>query len=133
MAKHQIRGSSATGPGAAHFSPAVAIEARGVLVFISAMTARRPDGTVAGVGDVEAQARQVCENLKEALTAAGGTMKDVCRVDVYLRSMGDRERVNNVRREFFGTPPPASSVIEVARLASPEFLVEISAIALIQG
>jgi enamine deaminase RidA (YjgF/YER057c/UK114 family) len=47
--------------------------------------------------------------------------------------MGDRERVNNVRREFFGTPPPASSVIEVARLASPEFLVEISAIALIQG
>ncbi len=132
MAKHQIRTHLGTEPGA-HFSQAVAIEARGVLVFISAMTARRPDGTVVGVGDVEAQARQVCENLKEALTAAGGTMKDVCRVDVFLRSMGDRERVNKVRREYFGSPPPASSVVEVARLASPEFLIEISAIALIQG
>jgi len=132
MAKHQVRVGRA-GEQAAHFSPAVAIEARGVLVFISSMTARRADGSVAGVGDVEAQTRQVCENLKAALEAAGGMMKDVCRVDVYLRNMGDRERVNKVRREFFGSPPPASSVVEVARLASPEFLVEMSAIALVQG
>jgi enamine deaminase RidA (YjgF/YER057c/UK114 family) len=133
MAKHQVRSPNATATGASHFSQAVAIEARGVMVFISAMTARRPDGTIAGVGDVGAQARQVCENVKAALEAAGGTMKDVCRVDVYLRSMGDRERVNEVRREFFGSPPPASTVVEVAKLASPQFLVEMSAIALIQS
>jgi enamine deaminase RidA (YjgF/YER057c/UK114 family) len=47
-----------------HFSHAVAVEAKGKLVFISGMTARRPDGTVAGIGDIEAQTRQVCENLK---------------------------------------------------------------------
>jgi 2-iminobutanoate/2-iminopropanoate deaminase len=132
MPKHQIRTQRTESP-AAHFSQAVAIDARGVLVFISAMTARRPDGSVAGVGDVEAQTRQVCENIKAALEAAGGTMADVCRVDVYLRNMGDRERLNAVRREFFGSPPPASSVVEVSKLASPEFLVEMSAIALVQG
>jgi enamine deaminase RidA (YjgF/YER057c/UK114 family) len=132
MAKHQVR-THRTATPAPHFSQAVAIEARGVLVFISAMTARRPDGTVAGVGDVEAQTRQVCENIKATLEAAGGTMGDVCRVDVYLRSMGDRERINAVRREFFGSPPPASTVVEVSKLASPEFLVEMSAIALVQG
>jgi enamine deaminase RidA (YjgF/YER057c/UK114 family) len=102
-----------------------------VLVFVSGMTARRPDGKVVGVGDVEEQTRQVCENLKAALEAAGGTLDDVCRVDVYLRNIGDRERVNKVRRQFWRGTPPASTLLEVSKLASPEFLVEISAIALV--
>jgi 2-iminobutanoate/2-iminopropanoate deaminase len=114
-----------------HFSPGIAVEAHGRLVFVSAMTARRSDGHVIGVGDVAAQTRQVCENIKAVLQAAGGTLKDVCEVTVYLRHMSDRERVNAVRREFFGSPPPASTVVEVTKLASPEFLVEISAVALV--
>ena len=115
------------------FSQATVVEAKGKLVFISGMTARRPDGSIAGIGDITEQTRQVCENIKAALEAAGGTMGDVCRVDVYLRNMGDRERINAVRREFFGSTPPASSVVEVSKLASPEFLVEMNAIALVQG
>jgi len=99
---------------------------------VSGMTARRADGKIAGIGDVEEQTRQVCENIKSALEAAGGSMDDVCRVDVYLRNIGDRERVNKVRRQYFTSPPPASTLVEVSKLASPEFLVEISAIALIQ-
>lgn len=59
-------------------------------------------------------------------------MDDVCRVEVYLRNIGDTERVNKVRREFFRPPAPASMVVEVSKLASPEFLVAISAIALVQ-
>ena len=70
-----------------HFSHATTIAARGRLVFISGMTARRIDGTIAGVGDIEAQTRQVCENIKSAVEEAGGTMDDVCRVDVYVRNM----------------------------------------------
>jgi enamine deaminase RidA (YjgF/YER057c/UK114 family) len=107
------------------------VPAQGKLVFVSGMTARRPDGKIAGIGDVEEQARQVCENLKAALEAAGGTLDDVCRVDVYLRNIGDRERVNKVRRQFFRSPPPASTTVEVSKLASPEFLVLINAIAVI--
>ena len=131
MAKQQIRTKRVDEP-VAHFSQAVSIEARGKLVFISGMTARRPDGSIAGIGDVGAQTRQVCENIRSAVEAAGGTMDDVCRVDVYLRNIGDRERVNKVRREFFRSPPPASTLVEVAKLASPQFLVEISALALVQ-
>jgi len=130
MAKQQIKTSKLADP-VGHYSQALAVPAKGVLVFVSGMTARGADGKVVGVGDVEEQTRQVCENIKTALEAAGGTLADVCRVDVYLRNIGDRERVNKVRRQFFGAPPPASTLVEVSRLASPEYLVEISAIALI--
>jgi enamine deaminase RidA (YjgF/YER057c/UK114 family) len=60
-----------------HFSQATAIEARGRLVFLSGMTSRRADGSVAGIGDVSEQTRQVCENLKAAVEAAGGTLDDI--------------------------------------------------------
>lgn len=130
MAKQQIRTAKLADPSG-HFSQAIAVEARGKLVFVSGMTARRPDGKIAGIGDVEEQTRQVCENIKAALEAAGGAMEDVCRVDVYLRNIGDRERVNKVRKQYFRGAPPASTLVEVGKLASPEFLVEISAIALV--
>jgi reactive intermediate/imine deaminase len=132
MKKQQIRSSKIAEPSGP-FSQAIAVPAKGVLVFVSGMTARRPDGKIAGVGDVEEQTRQVCENLKAALEAAGGTLDDVCRVDVYLRNVGDRERVNKVRREFWRGTLPASTLVEVSKLASPEYLVEISAIALVSA
>jgi 2-iminobutanoate/2-iminopropanoate deaminase len=128
--KHQIKTGRIVESGN-HFSQAIAVEARGRLVFISGMTARRPDGTIAGIGDIEEQTRQVCENIKSAVEAAGGTLDDVCRVDVYLKNIGDRERVQKVRRQFWKVTPPASTLVEVSKLASPQFLVEISAIALI--
>jgi reactive intermediate/imine deaminase len=130
MLKQQIRTSKIADPGT-HYSQAIAVPSKGVMVFVSGMTARRSDGTIAGIGDIEEQTRQVCENIKCTLEAAGGSMDDVCRVDVYLRNIGDRERVNKVRRQFFRSPPPASTLVEVSKLASPEFLVEISAIAVI--
>lgn len=130
MLKQQIRTSKIADPGT-HYSQAIAVPSKGVMVFVSGMTARRSDGTIAGIGDIEEQTRQVCENIKCTVEAAGGSMDDVCRVDVFLRNIGDRERVNKVRRQFFRSPPPASTLVEVSKLASPEFLVEISAIAVI--
>lgn len=128
MAKQQIRTAKLAEPRG-HFSQAIAVEAKGRLVFVSGMTARRADGTLAGIGDIEEQTRQVLENIKAALEAAGGTMDDVCRVDIYARNIGDRERINKVRRQFFRSIPPASTMVEVSKLASPDILVEISAIA----
>ena len=72
MTKRQIRTDSVREP-MGHFSQAIETDARGKLVFISGMTARRADGTIAGIGDIEAQTRQVCENIKAAVEAAGGT------------------------------------------------------------
>ena len=132
MAKQQIKTARVPAPSA-HFSQAIAIEAKGKLVFVSGMTARRPDGTVAGIGDIEEQTRQVCENIKHALEAAGARMDDVCRIDVHLRNIGDRERFNKVRLQYWPANPPASTLVEVSKLASPEYLVEITAIAVASG
>ena len=130
MTKRQIQSDKIREPSG-HFSQAIAIEAKGKLVFISGMTSRRADGTIAGVGDIEAQTRQVCENLKAAVEAAGGTMDDICRVDVYVRNMEHFDKIHKVRREYFKAPAPASTMVEVTKMTSPDYLIEISAIALI--
>jgi len=114
-----------------HFSQATMIEARGRLIFISGMTARRADGTIAGIGDIEAQTRQVCENIKAAVEQAGGKMDDICRVDVFVRNMEHFDQIHKVRREYFKPPAPASTMVEVCKMTSPEYLIEISAIAVI--
>ena len=114
-----------------HFSQATMAEARGRLVFISGMTARCADGSIAGIGDIEAQTRQVCENIKSAVEQAGGTMDDICRVDVYVRNMEHFDRIHKVRREYFKPPAPASTMVEVCKMTSPEYLIEISAIAVV--
>jgi len=131
MPKQQITTDSVRAP-MGHFSQATAIEARGRLVFISGMTARRPDGSIAGIGDIEAQTRQVCENIKAAVTAAGGTMTDICRVDVYVRNIEQFDAIHKVRREYFPAPAPASTMVEVTKMVSPDYLIEINAIAVIQ-
>ena len=130
MAKRQIT-TDKIGKPSGHFSQAIEIEAKGKLVFISGMTARRADGTIAGIGDIEAQTRQVCENLKSAVEAAGGTMDHICRVDVYVRNMEHFEKIHQVRREYFKAPAPASTMVEVSKFTSPDYLIEISAIAVL--
>jgi len=102
-------------------------------IFISGMTSRRADGTIAGIGDIEAQTRQVCENIKAAVEAAGGTLDDVCRVDVYVRNMEHFDAIHKVRREYFKPPLPASTMVEVTKMVSPDYLIEINAIAVVGG
>jgi enamine deaminase RidA (YjgF/YER057c/UK114 family) len=130
MAKEQITSDRMRQPSG-HFSHATTVEARGKLIFISGMTAHRPDGSVAGVGDIEVQTRQVCENVKAAVEAAGGTMDDICRVDVFVRNMEHFEAIHKVRREYFHPPLPASTMVEVTKMTHPDYLIEISAIAVL--
>lgn len=114
-----------------HFSQATTIEAQGKLVFISGMTARTADGGIAGIGNVELQTRQVCENLKAAAEAAGGSLDDIVRVDVYVRNIEHFPIIHKVRREYFKEPVPASTMVEVSKMVSPDYLIEISAIAVL--
>jgi 2-iminobutanoate/2-iminopropanoate deaminase len=128
--KQQITSDKIRQPSG-HFSQATVIEARGKLVFISGMTARRADGSIAGVGDIEVQTRQVCENLKAAVEAAGGSMDDIVRVDVYVRNMEHFDAIHKVRREYFKAPAPASTMVEICKMTSPDYLIEINAIAVL--
>ena len=131
MPREQVS-SQKIGKPSGHFSQATMVEAKGRLIFISGMLAKLADGTIAGVGDIEAQTRQVCENLKSAVEAAGGTMDDICRVDVYVRNMEQFDTIHKVRRDYFSEPPPASTMVEVTKMTSPDALIEINAIAVLQ-
>lgn len=128
--KQQITSDKLAVPNG-HFSQATTIEARGKLVFVSGMTARTRDGSIAGIGDIEAQTRQVCENVQAAVEAAGGTLDDVVRVDVHVRNMEHFPIIHKVRREYFKEPVPASTMVEVSKMVSHDYLIEMSAIAVL--
>ncbi|MFQ5520265.1 MAG: RidA family protein [Candidatus Methylomirabilia bacterium] len=103
----------------------------GQLVFVSGCTASNEHGRTVGVGDVVVQARQVHENLRRCLDAAGATFADICKVTVFLKNVADREKVNTVRKEYFGQSRPASTLVEISRLVRDDLLVEIDAVAVL--
>jgi 2-iminobutanoate/2-iminopropanoate deaminase len=123
--EHMVPGMSEP---VSHFCHVVTV---GRMVFVSGCVASDAGGKVVGGSDVVAQTRQVHENIKRCLTAAGATFADICKVTVYVKNMGDREKINTVRKEYFGASKPASTLIEVSRFVSSDYLLEIEAIAVI--
>jgi 2-iminobutanoate/2-iminopropanoate deaminase len=103
----------------------------GRLVFVSGCVASDQHGKTVGVGDIVAQARQTHENIKRCLAAAGATFADVCKVTVFLKNVGDREKVNTVRQEYFGAHRPASTLLEISKLVRDDLLIEIECTAVL--
>ena len=103
----------------------------GRLVFVSGCVATDGQGRLVGGADIVAQARQVHENIKRCLAAVGASFADVCKVTVFLRNVGDREKVNTVRKEYFGAHRPASTLVEISRLVRDDYLIEIEATAVV--
>ena len=101
----------------------------GDLIFVQGFTGQGEDGRPVGGNDAAAQARAALEKVKRCLEAAGASFADVCKVTVYYRNIADREAVNRVRQEFFGSTRPASTAVEVSRLVKDDLLVEIDVIA----
>jgi 2-iminobutanoate/2-iminopropanoate deaminase len=101
----------------------------GDLLFVSGCAPIAADGSVVAPDDVRAQARVVHEYLGAALAAAGTDFAHVLKVTVFLVDVADRQVVNVVRKEFFGTARPASTLIGVSALALDGLRVEIEAVA----
>lgn len=99
------------------------------MLFVSGVVPVDGEGRLVGDGDVVAQARQVFTNLEAVLAAAGCGFGDVAKVTVYLTDIDDRPRINPVRQEVFGEARPASTLVEVSRLAVEGAKLEIEAIA----
>jgi reactive intermediate/imine deaminase len=108
-----------------HYTDAVAW---GDTLYISGIAPLDAAGRLVGGEDVVAQTRQIFENMKLILEAAGASFADVLRVTVYLTDVSDRTRINPIRQAYFGSARPASTLIEVPALAIPGMKVEIEAI-----
>ncbi len=123
----------APGPGFAH-----AVTVTGTVAFVSGQVALDADGRLVGAGDLAAQTAQALRNLHGIISALGADWPDVVRFGWYLLDAGSVQTIRDVRDEFIrgplgGRPNPASTLVQVAALFRPEFLVEVDAVVAVPG
>jgi 2-iminobutanoate/2-iminopropanoate deaminase len=127
--REEIRVSGQAEP-ISHYTDAVRV---GELLFVSGCVPVDPEGRLVGGEDVVAQARQTFANLAAVLEAGGSSFADVAKVTVFLTDVDDRPKINPVRQEFFGDARPASTLVEVSRLAVPGARIEVEAVAVVHS
>ena len=103
----------------------------GRLLYTAGQVARDAEGNVLGKGDIRLQARQVFQNLRQVLQAAGGDLSDLLKMTTYITRSEDFPAVAEVRSSFFPGQLPASTLIIVTRLAQPDLLIEVEGMAAI--
>ena len=103
----------------------------GRLLFIAGQTASDGQGNVVGKGDIKAQTRQVFENIKAVLEAAGGSFDNMVMTTTYITDRKYREGYNEVRRDIYKKDPPTSTLVIVSGLANEDYMIEIAGIAVL--
>jgi reactive intermediate/imine deaminase len=101
----------------------------GNILFISGQVAWDANGNILGKGDFAAQAEQVFKNLSTLLKEAGYGFEHVCKITVFLTDINDRPTFAAIRKKYFSGHPPASTLVEVSKLAGPDLKIEVEAIA----
>jgi len=114
-------------PAGKSYSHGIIVEA-GRTLYVAGQTSRDAQGNIVCKGDAAGQTRQLLENMKNVVEGAGGRMEDLAKTTVFITDIKYREAVGRVRQEFFKGDPPANTLLVVAGLADPAFLVEIEAI-----
>jgi len=113
------------------YAQAVKVSGAQTTLYIAGQVAYGDNGSAAHPGDFKAQARAVLQALKAQVEAGGGTMRNIVKVNTYLTDIRHRADYGAIREEFFGKKSPASTLVAVAALAQPEFLIEIEAVAVL--
>jgi 2-iminobutanoate/2-iminopropanoate deaminase len=113
------------------YSQAVKVTGGETILYLAGQVAYDHNGNAAHAGDFKAQARAALQAVKSQVEAGGGAMANIVKVNTYLTDIRHRTEYAAIREEFFGKKMPASTLVAVAALAQPEFLIEIEAIAVI--
>jgi 2-iminobutanoate/2-iminopropanoate deaminase len=113
------------------YAQAVKVTAGQTILYLSGQVAYDERGNAAHAGDFKEQARATLQALKAQVEAGGGTMASIVKVNTYLTDIRHRADYAAIREEFFGKKMPASTLVAVAALAQPEFLIEVEAVAVL--
>ncbi|MBI4219705.1 MAG: RidA family protein [Chloroflexi bacterium] len=103
----------------------------GRTLYVSGHVSQDAEGRTVGKGDMRAQTRQCLTNIQKVLAAAGGQMSDIAKVSLFVTDVAKIKEIHEMRAEFFQRPYPASTLVGVARLIDPDWLIEIEAIAIV--
>ena len=117
--------------GQARYTQVVTVSGTGKMIFVAGQLARDAQGNCVGKGDMRAQIQQVGENIKTCLEAAGATLADIVKTNTYVTSFDEFQKHSDMRLRYFGPASPTSTTVEVRRLAHPDFMIEVEAIAVI--
>ena len=113
------------------YSQGILVTKPGKLLFIAGQTAVDAKGNIVGKGNIEAQAKQVFENLKAVLKKAGGSIENIVKTTTYITDIKYREGLNKIRRQYYKSTAPTSTLVVVKGLANKDYLVEIEGIAVL--
>ena len=113
------------------YSQAIKVTGAQTILFLAGQVAYDKDGGAAHPGDFKAQARQVFSSVKALVEAGGGTLANVVKITTYVTDVRYRLDFRAVRDEVFGAKGPASTMVQVASLSHPDYLIEVEALAVV--
>src|SRR5271156_4042319 len=113
------------------YTQVVTVSGTGRQIFVAGQLARDADGNCVGKGDMRAQIQQVGENIRACLEAARATLADIVKTNTYVTDFEEFSKTGDMRMRYFGPATPTSTTVEVRRLAGPDFMIEIEAIAFV--
>lgn len=119
--------------GKPSYSHVVTVSGTGKIVYTAGQLARDIDGNCVGKGDMRAQLEQTFQNLDRCLKAAGATWADVVKTNTFVTDFDEFQKCADVRMRYIGVATPTSTTVGVTRLAGPDFMVEIEAVAVVNS
>src|SRR6266481_3721255 len=119
--------------GQARYTHVVTVSGTGKMIFVAGQLARDGQGNCVGKGDMRTQIQQVGENIKTCLEGAGARLADIVKTNTFVTDYEEFAKHPDMRMRYFGPATPTSTTVQISRLADPDAMIEIEAVAVVDG